>query len=426
MTHDEQATTAALNAPPGTVELVTCWADQARHVDLAAGQTLLIGRADSCDVPVRDAAVSRAHARLEIGSDGVVLEDLGSANGSRVNGAPVSGRVPVSLGALIEIGMARLVIRARPAGLPSPMLELSRTVDRAAQSSVSLVIAGETGVGKEVLTEEIHRRSGRSGPLVRINCAGLAATLLDSELFGHEKGAFTGAVQAKPGLIESAHGGTLFLDEVGEMPEATQQKLLRVLEAHEVRRVGGLHARPIDVRFIAATHRDLRTMAIMGQFREDLLFRINGLTLRVPALRERRDEIGALSVEFLRDACERAGRAVPVLSTGARVLLESYRWPGNIRELKNVIGRVALLCDEPVVQVSHLIFDPAFVDQPRPAARQPTEPQAAEPEDERQRIMGELARVGGNQVAAARALGMSARVLASRMDKLGIPRPRRK
>ena len=426
MTHDGSLTTATRNAPPGALELVACWTDQVTHVDLGARPSVVIGRTDGCDVVVPDGAVSRAHARLEVGAAGIMLEDLGSANGSRVDGAQITGRVPVGVGSLIEIGIARLLVRARPGGLPSPMLELHRTVDRVAPSSVSLVIIGETGAGKEVLTEAIHRRSGRSGPLVRINCAGLAATLLDSELFGYEKGAFTGASQAKLGLIESADGGTLFLDEVGEMPAATQQKLLRVLEEHEVRRVGGVEGRPIDVRFVAATHRDLRTLAIMGQFREDLLFRLNGLTLRVPALRERRDEIAALSTEFLRAACESAGRPVPVLSPGVRAVLESYRWPGNIRELKNVIGRVALLCDEPHVQVSHLIFDPALSDAPAPAAQPSTEPAAAGPEDERQRILRELARVGGNQAAAAKALGMSARQLAYRMDKVGIPRPRRK
>jgi len=376
-------------------------------------------------VQVPDTSVSRTHARLEIGADGAVLEDLASANGTRVDGAPVTGRLAVGVGSLIEIGLARLVIRTRPTGLPSPMLDVWRIVDKVAESPVSLMLIGETGAGKEVLTEEIHRRSGRSGRLVRINCAGLAASLLESELFGHEKGAFTGAVQAKPGLIEAADGGTLLLDELGEMPEATQRKLLRVLEARQVRRIGALQDRPIDVRFISATHRDLRTMAIMGQFREDLMFRLNGLTIRLPALRERRDEIAPLADSFLRAACQRAGRAMPRLSEGARVLLESYRWPGNIRELKNVIDRVALLCDEPEVLVSHLIFDPAMGE--AGAAAKPAESaEPREPDDERARLVRELAKVGGNQAAAARALGMTARMLASRMDKLGIPRPRRK
>jgi transcriptional regulator with PAS, ATPase and Fis domain len=302
------------------------------------------------------------------------------------------------------------------------MAEVRRLVEKLAPSPVSLILLGETGVGKEVLTEEIHRRSQRSGPLVRINCAGLAPTLLESELFGHEKGAFTGATQAKPGLIESAHGGTFLLDELGEMPESTQPKLLRVLESREVRRLGALRARPIDVRFVSATHRDLRTMAALGNFREDLLFRLNGYTLVIPPLRERRDEVSGLVSHFLEQACAGSGRLVPTLSEGARVLLESYRWPGNVRELRTVVDRIALLSDGDRVMPEHVDFDPAA----RPRA--PSRGDGLEPRDhsEKARILMELGKAGGNQAAAAKALGLTARVLGYRMDKLGLPRPRRK
>ncbi len=434
--NEGEETTAALPSAPAAHELVVCWEEMAQAFELTRASlssllpSFLIGRGEGADVRVPHGSVSRAHARLHIGRHGFELEDLGSANGLRVDGVAVTGRLPVGIGAMIELGGVRAVIRTKPSGAPSPMVEVRRLVERVAPSTVSLILLGETGVGKEVLTEEIHARSGRKGPLVRLNCAGFSATLIESELFGHERGAFTGAVQAKAGLIESAHEGTLFLDELSEMPEATQPKLLRVLESGEVRRLGALKTRAIDVRFVSATHKDPRTLAAVGKFREDLLFRLNGFTLHLPALRERRGEIVALAEVFLQEASERAKRSCPRLSQGARTLLESHRWPGNIRELRNVMNRVALLCEDAVVRVEHLSFDPA-TPKPAPPAVGTAElpPALAAPADvedgERGRIQRALAEVGGNQAAAAKALGLTARVLAYRMDKLGLPRPRR-
>jgi two-component system response regulator AtoC len=415
---DSQLTTAALRAPPSARELIACWDDQAQRFELS-GTSLVIGRGNTCDVQLPHASVSRTHARLSFGDQGIFLEDLGSANGARVDGVRVEGQAPVSIGAIMEIGAVRLLVRSRETASPSPMAEVRRLVERVSASPVSLIILGETGVGKEVLAEEIHARSGRGGPLVKINCAGLAASLLESELFGHERGAFTGAVQPKAGLIESANGGTLLLDELGEMPDSTQPKLLRVLESREVRRVGALRPNPIDVRFISATHRDPRTLAAMGKFREDLVFRLNGLTIRIPPLRERREEIPKLADGFLHAACQRAARATPVLSEGARVLLESYRWPGNVRELRSVMDRVALLCEGERVLVEHLILDPSPV-------AQVSVPAPARIDDERERIIKALADAGGNLASAAKSLNVTARVLGYRMDKLGLPRPRKR
>ena len=430
---DNQATTAALGAAAESREVVACWGDRVLRSDVAKS-VFVIGRGEGADVLVPHPSVSRAHARLEIAGPRVLIEDLGSANGVRVDGIPVTGRAEAALGSLIELGAVRVLVRSKATGAASPMIDVRRLVDKVAASNVSVILVGETGAGKEVLTEDIHTRSGRRGTLVRVNCAGLGATLLESELFGYERGAFTGAVQAKAGLIEAAEGGTLFLDELAEMPEATQPKLLRVIESREVRRLGALKAKPVDVRFVSATHKDPRTLAVMGRFRDDLLFRLNGLTIRVPPLRERRQEILALAEAFLEGAYRENGRVPPALSEGARVVLESYRWPGNVRELKNVIHRVALLCDDEIVGVESLQFDP-------PAAAAPSHhvssagaataeailggERPATHGGERERIAQVLASVGGNQAAAAKALGITPRVLAYRMDKLGLPRPRR-
>ncbi len=423
---ENEATTTALSGPRSARELVACWEDSVLRFELSS-PTLTIGRSETCNLHIAHASVSRAHVRLTVGERGMDVEDLGSANGSFVDGQPVKGRMPLAVGSMLKVGSVRLVVRVKENTALSPMVEVRRLVEKVAASPVSLILLGETGVGKEVLTEEIHARSGRPGPLVRINCAGLAPTLLESELFGHEKGAFTGAVQAKAGLIESAHGGTFLLDELGEMTESTQPKLLRVLESREVRRLGALRARPIDVRFISATHRDLRTMAALGKFREDLLFRLNGYTLVIPPLRERRGEIEALVSTFLAQACARGGRRVPVVSEGASVLLESYRWPGNVRELRNVIDRVALLCDGDQVKAEHVEFDPALSEAARPKrASLLDELEAGGEHGEKERIVRELGKAGGNQAAAAKALGITPRMLGYRMDKLGLPRPRRK
>lgn len=423
MSGDED-TTAAVSSPASAREVVACWDDSVLRFDLTS-DSLIIGRGNPCNIQIPHESVSRAHAKLVVTDRGMAIEDLGSANGTSIDGQPVKQQTPLVIGAILQTGVVRFVVRLKESRAPSPMIEVRRIVDRVAASPVSLILLGETGVGKEVLTEEIHARSGRTGPLVRINCAGLTPTLLETELFGHERGAFTGAVQAKPGLIESAQGGTFLLDELGEMPESTQPKLLGVLESREVRRVGALRARPIDVRFVSATHRDLRTLAALGKFREDLLFRLNGYTIVIPPLRERRGEIAGLVSTFLGQACARTGRNVPALSDGARVLVESYRWPGNVRELRNVIERVALLCDGPRVLVTHIAFDAA----PARRARPPSvldERETGTDAGEKERIVEALAKAGGNQASAAKALGITARILAYRMDKLGLPRPRRK
>jgi two-component system, NtrC family, response regulator AtoC len=313
---------------------------------------------------------------------------------------------------------------------------------RAATSAINVMILGETGVGKEVLARLIHQMSPRAGkPFLALNCAGLSQSLIETELFGHERGAFTGAVGAKVGLLESANGGTVFLDEIGEMPLAMQAKLLRVIEAREVLPVGGVRSRAINVRFVSATNRDLETAVDQSDFRPDLLFRLNVLTLVVPPLRERVDEIPPLVDTFLTEMCAESGRAAVQVGPEAMAFLLSYRWPGNIRELKNVLERAFVLCDGGEIGLQHLPLDkmrrlvddggtaataPAAVRGRTPAGGAPL-PTIDDPRKaaERQRIVDALAECASNQTRAAELLGMPRRTLVYKLDYYGIPRPQK-
>jgi transcriptional regulator with GAF, ATPase, and Fis domain len=236
------------------------------------------------------------------------------------------------------------------------MEQLYRQVDLVAPSDINVLLLGETGVGKEVVAEQIHKASPRAdAPLVRVHCAAMPENLLESELFGHEKGAFTGATHTKTGLLESAAGGTVLLDEIGELPLSMQVKLLRVIEEHAVRRVGGLKTVDVDVRFIAATNRELHSEVARGAFRADLFYRLSGMTLVVPPLRERQDEIEPLVAQFASEASRAFGMpCAPRLSGKALALLRSYSWPGNVRELKNCIERAVLMAGGATIDVEHL------------------------------------------------------------------------
>jgi len=334
---------------------------------------VVIGRGDDANVRVDHSTVSRRHATLHLGRE-VTIVDHGSFNGTSIGGKKLSPGVPVplALSTIAELGETMAVVqfegsepitasRGLSAGsssrsdLSPGMQHLYRLVDNVAQSNITVIVRGETGVGKEVVAEEIHRRSARAaGPLVKLNCAALPEQLLEGELFGYERGAFTGATQAKPGLIEAADGGTLFLDEVGEMPLATQAKLLRVVESREVMRLGSLRAKTVDLRFVAATHRDLEDMVARGQLRQDLYYRLAGVSLVVPPLRERVEEIPRLASEMVTRFCKESKRPTLPISSAALAMIKSYSWPGNVRELRNVIERAVVFCRTVAIAPEHL------------------------------------------------------------------------
>jgi two-component system, NtrC family, response regulator AtoC len=325
----------------------------------------------------------------------------------------------------------------------SGMQRVRAMAARAATAPINVLILGEMGVGKDVLAQTIHQMSPRAGkPFVALNCAGLTESLIESELFGHERGAFTGAVGPKVGLFESANGGTVFLDEIGEMPMVMQAKLLRAIETREVRPVGAVRGRSIDVRFISATNLDIEAAVKNQSFRGDLIYRLNTLTLAIPPLRERKDEIGPLVAIFLAQTSRDLGRDTSLRVSGAAMeCLISYDWPGNIRELKNVIERAAVLCDGSEILPEHLPLEKmrpgsgsylsvdkaGAVTRPDSAGPGKSLPTLTDPREiaERKRIIDALEECASNQTRAAKLLGMSRRTLVSKLDHYGIPRPQK-
>jgi transcriptional regulator with PAS, ATPase and Fis domain len=298
-----------------------------------------------------------------------------------------------------------------PIVLDAEMQRLYREAEDLAAGRLPVLILGETGVGKEHLAEVIHQASPRAGhPFVRINCAALTHSLFESELFGHERGSFTGGEREKPGLLEAAGRGTVFLDEVAELPLPLQAKLLRALEAGAAYRVGGLQPRPVQARFVSATNRDPTAAMASGELRADLYYRLAGSVLAVPPLRARRGEIVALA--------ERFAAGTP-MSDAARAALLARPWPGNVRELRNAIERAVLLARNGVIGPEHL---PAATS--APVAEPVAGPRSAEAADRRTRVLEALAACGGNQKLAAQRLGINRRTLARWLDQLAIARPR--
>jgi DNA-binding NtrC family response regulator len=369
---------------------------------------LVIGSSVEADVQILDASVSRAHVRLSPSPRGVLVEDLGSRNGTFVGGLRAH-RVEISGPARLRVGKSDVLVdvpRARPEKMVAAsrsMREITSLVERYAELPFTVLVHGETGVGKEGVAEALHERGPRRhGPFVAVNAGGFVPELVESQLFGHEKGAFTGASARHRGAFERAHEGTLFLDEIGELPLPLQARLLRVLERREILPLGGETPVRVDVRIVCATHRDLEDEAARGRFRRDLLFRLRELCIHIPPLRERPSDVRELSVHFLRAIEPFVGRKE--LSGEAEARLLAHRFPGNARELENVLTHAASLC-------------PADVIGEMDVARALESVGSTEGDASASMLREVLAVYGGNQSRAAEALGLPRSTFRDRLKR---------
>lgn len=443
-------------------------------ITLEHGRKYTLGRDESSDIVPEQSCVSRRHAILTAGEPPTIV-DVGSRNGTSVDGQLLAPQTacPLRVGSVVLMGTVALFVSrelcssgvrpvnpvrtgandeestrvhgVRPVVRDRGMLQLYAFAQQIAASSATVLITGETGVGKELMAQAIHRNSPRaSRELVALNCAAIPESLIESELFGYQRGAFSGAVGAKPGLFETAHRSTFLLDEVGELPLSAQAKLLRVLETGDVSRLGAVRPTRVDVRVVAATNRHLSAEVARGAFRADLYYRLNGLTISIPPLRERPDDIEELARHFAASCAPGVGLE---FSKAAVAALRAHTWPGNVRELKSVVQRAVLVNMGGLVEPIDLMFDVApstgsgsVLEQGdgEPATADTTDQRIFSPDDisatavraelerhEHRRIKETLARTAGNQTEAASLLGISRRTLMNRMDRLGISRPRK-
>jgi len=394
-----------------------------------------VGSHRDSDLCLHDRAVSRHHFELRRTPAGWEIHDLGSTNGTLFEGSRVHAAL-LPMGAVLVVGRSRIELRERTeqkklllsrrtrfgglVGQSNAMRRVYALLERAAEADVTVLLEGETGTGKELAARALHEHSKRaSGPFVVVDCGSVAKTLIQSELFGHVRGSFTGADRDRPGAFEAGNGGTVFLDEIGELPMDLQPMLLRVIETREVRRIGETQSRPVNVRLVAATNRDLPEEVKRGAFREDLYYRIGVFRVRLPALRERPEDVPALVKNFLRDH--------PGVEPSEAVLRKFSRaaWPGNIRELRNIVERALLLS-----------FDDALVEEDaRSSTAPPAPPAAADPDRkfkeakdalvsafEKDYVSSLLERTGRNVSKAARDAGIDRKHFERLMRKHGITR----
>ncbi|MEZ4302616.1 MAG: sigma 54-interacting transcriptional regulator [Polyangiaceae bacterium] len=407
--------------------------------ELRTGEVVVVGREPPADVCLEDPSLSRRHASFMLRTEEGRVEvlDLESTNGTWRQGRRVDR---ASLGMGDDVMLGAVLARVRLLAEPPPESErapdsgsrsdpvvagpelsaLLQLAERAARSRIAILLLGETGTGKEVIARHVHAASPRkNGPMICVNCGAIPKDLVESTFFGHERGAFTGAHQTQRGVFESAHGGTLFLDEIGELPPSAQAALLRALETGRITRVGSAEERAVDVRLIAATHRDLAAASEKGEFRADLYFRLSAVTLEIPPLRQRVKDIEPLARAFLRAANQTHGRSVEGLTRQAAEMLAAYPWPGNVRELRNVIERAVVLAEGDVIDERDL---PDRIRERRRSEPPPSNPRLRSRVRayEATLIRDALAAAGGSRSEAARALGMPLRTLAHRIKALGL------
>ncbi|HEY4186159.1 MAG TPA: sigma 54-interacting transcriptional regulator [Polyangia bacterium] len=457
-------TTPFLEAPKLLGErhrLIVWLGDTVTTWPLPSNGAAVIGRSPEATIQISSPMVSRQHARLVINPRLAMISDQGSQNGTRVNGERIQGDRLLTYGDIIGFGdVTAAFVEDRGEGgerkaaaalgegrqielgdktvlvADDSMLNLYGQLEMLAPSELSVLVLGETGTGKELAASALHfwSRRGRQA-LVTINCASLPEALAESELFGHERGAFSGAIQAKPGLLESAAGGTVFLDEIGDLAPPVQAKLLRVLEARRVTRLGSIQERQIDIRVVAATHRNLLDDVKAGRFREDLYYRLGAAVVRVPALRFRRREIPILARAFVERARHALGRPPLAFSEKAMELLRDHPWPGNVRELKNLADYLAATVAEPVILPNHLderLGVSTGVEQTMVTLGPPDVPTGrsrtvdvrpladANRQFERERIVSAMEATGGNKTQAARLLGVPLRTFMEKVKRHGL------
>jgi two-component system response regulator GlrR len=396
---------------------------------------VVVGSSPECDLVLSDPRVSRRHCDVALTSRGVTVRDLGSKNGTLLGDLSIV-EVWLPLGRKVTVGGSTLAVRmvGAPSILPLsasarfgsalggslPMRVLFARLERAAATAETILLLGESGTGKELLARGIHDGSPRrAGPFVVFDCAAVAPNLVEAELFGFMKGAFTGAHQARAGLLEQANGGTLFIDELGELPLELQPKLLRALEAREVRRLGGTAYVPFDARVVAATHRDLGSRVASGAFREDLYYRLAVVEAIVPPLRERRDDIPLLVERFL--AAQSPPRTLAELPPNALDMLKAHHWPGNVRELRNTVARLTLFPDlgeEAIVHAKPRPGDAGLGDLTRLPLREARE--VVLEQFARAYLVARLREHAGGVSRAAEAMGISRQLVYRLMERYGI------
>ncbi len=415
---------------------VTKGPDAGLAMDIA-GTPVRVGTSLDNDIVLTDDTVSRRHCEVEPTEGGLLVRDTGSTNGVFASGMRVFHAVLVGATSL-QLGQTTLTITPLDEtvdreqatvdrfgdvlGRSARMRELFADLERIAPTDVSLLIEGETGTGKDVVAESVHRASARADrPYIVFDCGAVSPTLVESELFGHERGAFTGAVSTHQGLFEQADGGTLFLDEIGELPKDLQPKLLRVLEKREIRRVGSTKTTPVDVRVMAATNRNTLEEVKRGGFRQDLYFRIAAAHITIPPLRDRMDDLPLLVEHFL--SLEQPPRSLAEVSAGVWEMFRAYRWPGNVRELRNAVQRLLVTPDRPIQAMAGApqpssSFDPATAElTPLRVARRD-----ASDAFELAYLKAVLAKTDGNVTRAAAIAEVSRQMMQKLMRKHGLGR----